>query len=231
MRFKNNINMPVNHWINSLRKALQIFRSLGSKSESEEKENMKYLIVGLGNIGDKFTNTRHNIGFRVLDDLAIKNEVVFETDRLGDLIQLRKKGRTIYFLKPSTFMNLSGRAIRYWKDKLKIPFQNMLIIVDDINLPFDSVRMRGKGSHGGHNGLENVEEKLQSRDYPRIRIGIGDQFSKGRQIDYVLGEWSSEEEKHLPSIITHVHEMIWSFVFRGLGPTMSEYNKKEISSK
>lgn len=197
-------------------------------AEAIEPDPMKYLIAGLGNIGPKYEDTRHNVGFKVVDQLAKKFDVSFKTDQLGDIARFKHKGRTFLLLKPSTFMNRSGKAVRYWLQKEKIDKSNLLVIIDDLNLEFGSIRLRGKGSDGGHNGLKDIDQITGGNNYARLRIGIGNNFFKGQQIDYVLGEWSSEEWEQLPSIIQHSGEMVTSFGAIGLAHTMSQYNKKKI---
>ncbi|MDQ1296528.1 MAG: peptidyl-tRNA hydrolase, family [Bacteroidota bacterium] len=186
---------------------------------------MKYLIVGLGNIGDGYTDTRHNIGFTVLDALAKASNISFTDKRYGSVCSFKYKGREFVLLKPSTFMNLSGNAVRYWLNKEKIPAENLLVIVDDIALPLGSIRMRPKGSDGGHNGLAHISAILSTNDFARIRIGIGNGFSKGSQIKYVLGLWSDEEKKFLQERISIVTDMIKSFGTSGLEITMTTFNK------
>ncbi|WP_452230841.1 aminoacyl-tRNA hydrolase [Lacinutrix sp. MEBiC02404] len=186
----------------------------------------KFLIVGLGNIGEKYANTRHNIGFKMLDYLAEKEELQFETQKLGDISSYRFKGRTFILLKPSTYMNLSGKAILYWLTKEKIPLENLLVITDDLNLPFGSIRIKTKGSDGGHNGLKDTQDKLNTTKYNRFRFGISDAFSTGRQVDYVLGEWTEEEEKKLPERLEKGKEIIKSFGTAGINNTMNTFNGK-----
>ncbi|MDW5287193.1 aminoacyl-tRNA hydrolase [Formosa sp. PL04] len=186
----------------------------------------KFLIVGLGNIGDKYENTRHNIGFKVLDHLAKKESLDFETQKLGDLTSYKFKGRTFILLKPSTYMNLSGKAVQYWMTKENIPLENILVITDDLNLAFGSIRLKGKGSDGGHNGLKDIQDKLQTATYNRFRFGISDEFSKGRQIDYVLGEWTIEENEKLPERLDKAVELIKSFGTAGMNNTMNTFNGK-----
>ncbi len=193
----------------------------------EEQDPMKkFLIVGLGNIGAKYENTRHNIGFKVLDFLAKKESATFETQKLGDVATFRFKGRTFILLKPSTYMNLSGKAILYWLNKEKIPLENLLVITDDLNLPFGSLRIKTKGSDGGHNGLKDTQEKLNTSKYNRFRFGISDAFSTGRQVDYVLGEWEDEENKKLPERLEKSAEVVKSFGTAGINNTMNTYNGK-----
>ena len=186
---------------------------------------MKYLIVGLGNIGEGYKDTRHNIGFTVLDAMAMASNSSFTDKRYAAVCQMKYKGRLLILLKPSTFMNLSGNAIDYWLRKEKIPLENMLVIVDDLALPLGSIRMRPKGSDGGHNGLAHISAILSTNEYPRIRIGIGNGFRKGAQIDFVLGTWNSEEKKFMQERIAIVIEMIKSFAFAGLELTMTTFNK------
>jgi peptidyl-tRNA hydrolase, PTH1 family len=186
---------------------------------------MKYLIAGLGNIGDGYRDTRHNIGFTVLDALADASNTVFTDRRYGSMCSVKYKGRELILLKPSTFMNLSGNAVNYWLNKEKIPIENLLVVVDDIALPLGSFRLRPKGSHGGHNGLAHISTILGTDEYARIRIGIGNNFGRGAQVDYVLGTWDPEEMKFLKERIIIVTEMIKSFAFIGTELTMTNFNK------
>ncbi len=186
----------------------------------------KFLIVGLGNIGEKYANTRHNIGFKVLDALAQKEDLKFETQKLGDLSTYKFKGRTFILLKPSTYMNLSGKAVQYWLTKEKVPLENLLVITDDLNLPFGNIRVKTKGSDGGHNGLKDIQSTLQTAKYNRFRFGISDEFSIGRQIDYVLGEWTDEENKALTERLERSVELIKSFGTAGINNTMNTFNGK-----
>lgn len=186
----------------------------------------KFLIVGLGNIGDEYADTRHNIGFKVVDALARKHEVKFRTDRLADVTEYKFKGRTLVLIKPSTYMNLSGKAVNYWLQAEKIQPENLLVITDDIALPFGSLRMKMKGSDGGHNGLKNIQETLGTTEYPRLRFGVGSEFSKGKQVNYVLGKWSDEEEKLLGDRIKMAGDMVESFAAIGIQLTMTNFNKK-----
>ncbi|MFD2563755.1 aminoacyl-tRNA hydrolase [Aquimarina rubra] len=186
----------------------------------------KFLVVGLGNIGPKYHNTRHNIGFRILDTLAKEESLTFETEKLGDLTTYKHKGRTILLLKPNTYMNLSGKAVRYWLTKEKVPIENLLIITDDINLPFGTIRVKAKGSAGGHNGLKDIEAQLNTSKYCRFRFGVGAEFSKGRQVDYVLGEWGPEEEAAMPERLDKAIALIKSFTTAGLANTMNTFNGK-----
>lgn len=187
---------------------------------------MKFLIAGLGNIGDEYENTRHNIGFTILDALAKENNIKFSSDRLASVAEHKFKGKTLVLIKPTTFMNLSGKAINYWMQAEKIKQENLLVITDDIALPFGTLRMKTKGSDGGHNGLKNIQETLNSNEYARLRFGVGNEFSKGKQVNYVLGKWSSEEEKELQPRIKLAGEMIQSFASIGIQLTMTSYNNK-----
>lgn len=187
---------------------------------------MKYLIVGLGNIGAEYADTRHNIGFNVLDALAEASNTSFTTDRYGAVAEIRHKGRTLILLKPSTYMNLSGKAVRYWLDSTKVPLENLLVVVDDIALPFGTLRMRAKGSAGGHNGLKNITELLGTEDWARMRFGIGGDFARGQQVDYVLGHWSEEERKALPGRLEVFRDAVLSFATVGTERTMNLFNKK-----
>lgn len=187
---------------------------------------MKYLIAGLGNIGAEYADTRHNIGFKVLDALAEASNVSFTAGRYGSTATLRHRGRTVILLKPSTYMNLSGKAVRYWLEQEKIPIENLLVISDDIALPFGELRMRKKGSAGGHNGLKNIAELLGREDWARMRFGIGGDFARGGQIDYVLGHWTYGERAALPERLKVFGEAALSFVAVGPDLTMNAYNKK-----
>ncbi|WP_321996701.1 aminoacyl-tRNA hydrolase [Draconibacterium orientale] len=187
---------------------------------------MKYLIAGLGNIGQEYKNTRHNIGFQILDALAEASNISFNDNRYGFVAEYKFKGRTFILLKPTTYMNLSGRAVNYWLQKEKIDIKNMLVLVDDLALPFGTLRVRAKGGAGGHNGLENINQVLGRNDYARLRFGIGDDFHKGHQVNYVLGEWSKEEQKELPFKIDDSIEIIKSFGTLGVERTMNFHNKK-----
>ncbi|MFV0566074.1 MAG: aminoacyl-tRNA hydrolase [Flavobacteriaceae bacterium] len=186
----------------------------------------KYLIVGLGNIGEKYAETRHNIGFKILDRFAQTENLTFETQKLGDIAQYKLKGRTLVFLKPNTYMNLSGKAVLYWLTKENIPLENLLVITDDLNLPFGSIRLKTKGSDGGHNGLKDIQQKLNTTTYNRFRFGISDAFKKGQQIDYVLGEWDNEEQEKLTERLNTSCELIKSFALAGVNITMNAFNGK-----
>ncbi len=186
----------------------------------------KFLIVGLGNIGSDYKNTRHNIGFQVLDYLVAQEDLKFETQKLGDITTYKFKGRTFILLKPSTYMNLSGKAVKYWLAKEKIPLENLLVITDDLNLPFGALRLKTKGSDGGHNGLKDIQDKLATTKYNRFRFGISAEFSKGRQVDYVLGQWSDEESAKLPERLEKAMKVIKSFGTAGVSNTMNTFNGK-----
>lgn len=206
---------------------LKKWLGFSNTNEQNEEDNMKkFLIVGLGNIGEKYSNTRHNIGFKILDYLADKEDISFETLKLGDVSTLKVKGRTLILLKPSTYMNLSGKSVKYWLEKEKIPLENLLVITDDLNLPFGTLRLKTKGSDGGHNGLKDIQDKLQTTKYNRFRFGISDAFSKGRQVDYVLGEWGDEENAKLNERLKTSVELIKSFALAGVNITMNQFNGK-----
>ena len=187
---------------------------------------MKYLIVGLGNIGSEYVNTRHNIGFKIVDALAKASTIFFETNKLGDTVTLNLKGRTFILLKPSTFMNLSGKAVNYWLQNTKIDAANMLVITDDISLPFGVLRMRKKGSDGGHNGLKNIQAVLGNSNYPRLRFGVGDDFSRGKQVEYVLDDFSDEDYTTMNNRMEMAVKMIQAFATIGIDYTMSDFNGK-----
>lgn len=186
----------------------------------------KFLIVGLGNIGEQYANTRHNIGFSILDHLARQEELQFETVKLGDRAVYKFKGRTFVLLKPSTFMNLSGKSVKYWLLKEKLPVENLLVITDDLNLPFGSIRLKSKGSDGGHNGLKDIQDKLNTTTYARFRFGIGAEFGMGRQVDYVLSGWNEDESKLLPERLDTGIALIKSFGLAGINQTMNSFNGK-----
>jgi peptidyl-tRNA hydrolase, PTH1 family len=185
---------------------------------------MKYLIAGLGNMGADYDNTRHNVGFDVVDLLAKEFDAKFKNDTLGDLAEFRHKGRTFILLKPSTYMNLSGKAVRYWLQKHNIPKENLLVVLDDLNLAFGKIRLRGNGSDGGHNGLKSIDQLNGGNNYARLRIGIGDEFHKGQQVNYVLGEWSNEEQEKLPEILKRATEGVKAFGTIGLSLAMNQVN-------
>ena len=191
----------------------------------DEKNGMKkFLVVGLGNVGEEYAETRHNIGFKILDSLSVEEDFTFETAKLGDVGTFKVKGRSIICLKPSTYMNRSGKAVKYWMDKENIPLENVLIITDDINLSFGTIRLKTKGSDGGHNGLKDIQQYLLTTNYNRLRFGVGSDFGKGKQIDYVLGEWNQEEKDTLIERYERVNALIRSFVLSGVNRTMNEYN-------
>jgi PTH1 family peptidyl-tRNA hydrolase len=192
---------------------------------------VKYLIAGLGNIGAEYANTRHNIGFKTLDSFAEASSVTFSTLRYGALGEVKIRGRSVWLLKPSTYMNLSGKAVAYWLKAEKIPIENLLVILDDLSLPFGQMRIRTKGSDGGHNGLKNINETLGHSNYNRLRFGIGHDFAQGGQVDYVLDEWNSEETKLLPEKLKTVHDAVVSFVTIGIERTMNIFNTKENQIK
>ena len=187
---------------------------------------MEYLVVGLGNIGAEYANTRHNMGFMVLDAWAQASNVLFRTDRYGDVAEVSFKGRWFVLLKPSTYMNLSGNAVRFWMQKLHLPLENLIVISDDLNLPFGTIRMRPGGSSGGHNGLEDITEKLESDQWTRIRIGIGNDFSRGRQVDYVLGELSAEEKASIPALASRIIQGIKDVSTVGVARAMNSLNTR-----
>jgi PTH1 family peptidyl-tRNA hydrolase len=186
----------------------------------------KFLIVGLGNIGSEYTNTRHNIGFKIVDFFANQEEINFRAEKLGAITEYKIKGRTILLLKPNTYMNLSGKAVKYWMEKENIAIENVLIITDDLNLSFGAIRIKTKGTNGGHNGLKSIQELLNTTEYPRYRFGISDEFKKGKQVDYVLGEWETEEKEKLKERLQISSEIIKSFALAGLNETMNTYNGK-----
>ena len=188
---------------------------------------MKYLIVGLGNIGNQYKDTRHNIGFTILDALARTSNVVFEDKRYGFISRITFRGRTYVLLKPSTYVNLSGRAVHYWLKKEKVPLEKLLIVVDDLALSFGTLRLRKKGGDGGHNGLAHINQIIGTGNYARLRFGIGNDFYPGNQVDYVLGDWDKEEVNLLPEKIKKAGEIIKSFGFLGIDQTMNLFNTKD----
>jgi len=187
---------------------------------------MKFLVVGLGNIGPDYKNTRHNIGFKILDAFSEASNFSLDPDRLAFKGVTRFKGRTLVCIKPTTYMNLSGKSVNYWMQTEKIPLENVLVITDDIAIPFGTLRLKGKGSDGGHNGLKNIQNTLGTTIYSRLRFGIGDEFRRGRQVDFVLSNWSEEEQISLPERIEKSIEIIRSFVTIGAERTMSAFNNK-----
>ena len=187
---------------------------------------MKYLIAGLGNIGSEYEYTRHNIGFRVLDALAKASNAVFKDRRYGFVTEIRVKNKILVLLKPSTYMNLSGNAVRYWLKEEKIPIENLLVVVDDLALPFGTLRLKGKGSNAGHNGLGHIQDILSTQNYARLRFGIGSDFPKGSQVNYVLDPFSDEEEKLLPERINVACDIVKTFCLAGINNAMNQYNNK-----
>ncbi|MHA7865200.1 aminoacyl-tRNA hydrolase [Flagellimonas marinaquae] len=201
----------------------QLFGS--SKQLLQETDPMKkFLIAGLGNIGSEYEDTRHNIGFKVLDFLAEQENFTFESAKLGAVGTFKHKGKSIVCLKPSTYMNLSGKAVKYWMDKENIPLENLLVITDDINLPFGTLRLKGKGSDGGHNGLKDIQNMLQTTTYNRFRFGVGSNFGKGQQVEYVLGKWDDDQKKAMPERLKKSTDLVRSFIFAGAKNTMNQYN-------
>jgi len=196
------------------------------KKEEIEADPMKYLIVGLGNVGSEYDDTRHNIGFDIVDKLAKDAAAEWKAENLGSVATVKHKGRTLILLKPSTYMNRSGKSVRYWMQKHKIEKSNILVIVDDLNLPFGKQRLRGKGSDGGHNGLKDIDAMTGGNNYARLRVGIGSDFSKGKQINFVLGKWTEEEQGTLAEIIDYAAGTAKSFAAIGLNHTMNNRNKK-----
>ena len=192
---------------------------------------MKYLIAGLGNIGSEYAETRHNIGFKVLDALAAASNAVFRTERYGDVAEMRFKGRTFLLLKPSTYMNNSGNAVRYWLRKEKVEPAELLVVLDDLALPLGTIRMRAKGNDGGHNGLKSIDACIETNAYPRVRCAIGHDFRQGQQVDYVLGEWLPEEKETLRSVIGMASEAVLSFGTQGVERTMNLFNKKGVGAE
>lgn len=187
---------------------------------------MNYLIAGLGNPGPEYANTRHNAGFLVADALAQKAKATFTTDRYADVAKLRYRGKNLIVIKPNTYMNLSGKAVRYWMDKENIPPENLMVVYDDLDLPIGTIRLRPKGSGGSHNGLNHIIEILQTENFPRLRIGIGNNFSKGMQVDYVLGRWTHEEEKIMLQVVPAAAEAVLMWINIGIQRTMNHVNKK-----
>lgn len=187
---------------------------------------MKYLIVGLGNIGDEYQGTRHNIGFRILDAFAEASNISFSTGRYGDVAEGRLKNKQFILLKPSTYMNLSGNAVRYWKTKENIELENILVLVDDLALPFGAIRLKGRGSDAGHNGLKNIAQMLGTDAYPRLRFGIGNDFPRGCQIDYVLGRFTLDERQRLPQRVDVAVDAIKTYILAGLQTAMCDFNNK-----
>tara|TARA_B110000240_G_scaffold157165_1_gene174772 strand:+ start:653 stop:1282 length:630 start_codon:yes stop_codon:yes gene_type:complete len=195
-------------------------------TKTKEIVMKKFLIVGLGNIGEAYLNTRHNIGFKIVDEVAEEHKITFETEKLGDVATFRLKGRTFILLKPSTYMNLSGKAVKYWMDKENISVENILVVTDDVHIDFGTIRIKAKGSAGGHNGLKHIQQVLNTQEYARFRFGVGANYSKGRQADFVLGQWSKEETSQLIERLPMSSKIITSFGTAGLANTMNEFNGK-----
>ncbi len=194
------------------------------RKKKVQEDIMKYLVVGLGNMGADYDGTRHNVGFDVVDHMANNKGASWKHETLGDLTTIKHKGRTILLLKPSTYMNLSGKAINHWMQKEKIPLDRVLVIVDDLNIAFGQVRLRGKGSDGGHNGLKDINQRLGS-SYARLRVGIGSEYYKGQQVNFVLGKWTDSEKTELKDILPHCAQAALSFCSIGLSHTMSQFNR------
>jgi PTH1 family peptidyl-tRNA hydrolase len=210
------------HWL----KKMFVREAIITTILNEEDLMKKFLIIGLGNPGSKYAETRHNIGFKVVNEIASSKEAAFETLKLGAIASIKHKGKSIVLLKPNTFMNLSGKAIKFYMKQENITIENILVITDDLNLPFGTLRMKAKGTDGGHNGLKDTQITLNTPKYPRLRFGISDEFSNGRQVDYVLGEWNKEEQKDLPERLSTAAEMALSFTHAGLANTMNQFNGK-----
>lgn len=201
-----------------------LFKKFNTKSKKGSMK--KFLIVGLGNIGKEYQNTRHNIGFKIVDAFVKESNENFKTEKLGDIAKLKIKGKIVIVLKPSTYMNLSGKAVKYWMQKENIQVENLLIITDDLNINFGKLRIKGKGSSGGHNGLKNIQEIFNTGAYPRFRFGVGAEYRKGSQVDFVLGQWNKEEESAMIERIPICVSAITSFITSGLSNTMNEFNGK-----
>jgi PTH1 family peptidyl-tRNA hydrolase len=195
-------------------------------TKTKEIVMKKFLIVGLGNIGEAYLNTRHNIGFKIVDEVAEEHNITFETEKLGDVATFRLKGRTFILLKPSTYMNLSGKAVKYWMDKENISVENILVVTDDVHIDFGTIRIKAKGSAGGHNGLKDIQQVLNTQEYVRFRFGVGANYAKGRQADFVLGSWSTEETSQFIERLPIAVKIITSFGTAGLANTMNEFNGK-----
>lgn len=212
--------------LSNLLKRIFSKRSNSETDKPQDINTMKFLIVGLGNIGSEYQGTRHNIGFTILDAFAKASNVVFSSQRYGAVAQMRLKNQQLVLLKPSTYMNLSGEAVRYWMQKEKIDLDHVLVIVDDLALPFGTIRLRGKGADGGHNGLKNINQLVGSQNYARLRFGIGNDFPEGAQVDYVLTPFTSEEQQLLPDRTAKAVEAIKAFCLSGLSFAMTNYNNK-----
>jgi PTH1 family peptidyl-tRNA hydrolase len=206
------------------------FKRLFNSSKIEnQSEGMKYLIAGLGNMGEEYMHTRHNIGFDILDAFAARHGAVFNTARLAETAVCKLRGRTLLLIKPATYMNLSGKAVKYWIDKEKIPVNNLLVIVDDLALPLDTLRLRPGGADAGHNGLKSIQEMLGTDQYPRLRFGIGNHYPRGRQVDFVLSRWEKDEEPVVRLKIEKSIELIESFIFMGITPAMNQFNHQKFN--
>ncbi len=206
---------------------IKFIKNIFVTKKVNEDSMKKFLIIGLGNIGEKYKDTRHNIGFKILDYFSKEESITFETQKLGDVATYKFKGRTFILLKPSTYMNLSGKSVKYWMTKEKISVENILVICDDLNIPYGSLRLKPKGSAGGHNGLKDINDKLNTQQYARLRFGVGNSFSKGRQVDYVLGKWSKEELLEMPEKLEKIKDIIKSFGLIGVSKTMNNFNNKK----
>ena len=202
---------------------MQLFKRLFQK-KTPSLAMSKFLIVGLGNIGEEYENTRHNVGFQILDELARKNECLWESKKLANYTKIKKKGKQFILIKPTTFMNRSGKAVRYWALKEKIPLENLLILTDELHLPFGAIRIKTKGSPAGHNGLKDIESQLNTPNYARLRFGIGQEQKAFDQVKFVLNKWEAEEEKALPKRIDRCSEAVLSFGLHGVQNTMNQYN-------
>ncbi|MFQ3575940.1 MAG: aminoacyl-tRNA hydrolase [Cytophagales bacterium] len=189
---------------------------------------MKFLIVGLGNIGPEYDQTRHNIGFMVLDEIAKENNLNFKLERYAFVAEMKHKGKSLLLLKPTTFMNLSGKAVNYWLQQMKTPLENILVITDDVAIPFGEVRLKKNGSSGGHNGLANIEQTLMSQNYPRLRVGIGNDYPKGGQSNYVLGRFNQTETASMPLLLNKLSNIVFDFCTLGIDVPMNSYNKKNL---
>jgi PTH1 family peptidyl-tRNA hydrolase len=204
---------------------IQIFQKLSIAVTSPLIRAMSFLIAGLGNIGAEYEETRHNIGFKIADKLVAEGKSAFSLQRLAFYAEYRSRGKNVYVIKPTTYMNLSGKALRYWMTELKIQPQNVLVVLDDLAIPYGTLRIRPKGSDGGHNGLKDIDATLGNNNYPRLRFGIGNEFSKGKQIDYVLGKWSVDELKVMDEKINNACAAVNSFMFEGIERAMNKFNK------
>ena len=189
---------------------------------------MKFLIAGLGNIGDEYANTRHNIGFDILDHFAARHNAIFLVDRLASKAEISLKGKKIICIKPTTYMNLSGKAVKYWLDKEKVEMDHLLVLVDELAVPLDRIKIKPAGSDGGHNGLKSIQELLNTTQYPRLRFGIGNDFPRGRQVDYVLGKWTADQVNIVEAKMKRASEAIDEFVLMGLEKTMAAVNNLEF---